>query len=102
MDFTYLVAAFLSVLIGFAGAVIFTAIRSRSYGRLLVVTVAIALIADFALLLDWSRADAMTMDLLLTDLAFFSAYAVVGCSIGALFVLSVRQLFRWVRQIGAD
>jgi hypothetical protein len=37
-------------------------------------------ILDFALLLDWSRADEMTAEFLLTDFAFFMVYAVVGAS----------------------
>jgi len=102
VDFTYFLAGFLSLLIGFLGAVVFVLTRGRSYLRLLGITVVISLIADFALLLDWSRTDDMTAELLLTDLAFFTVYAFVGCIIGSLPVLGSRQLYRWVQKANAD
>jgi hypothetical protein len=102
MDFTYYVAAVLSLVIGFVGAIIFVATRGRSYWQLLVTALAIALIADFALLLDWSHADQMTAGWLLTDLAFFAVYGVVGCSVGALPVLAVRRVIRSFQQRHAE
>jgi hypothetical protein len=80
MDFTFLAAAFFSLLIGFIGTIIFVLTRGRSYLRLLFATVTTTVILDFALLLDWSRADEMTAEFLLTDFAFFMVYAVVGAS----------------------
>jgi len=102
VDFTYLVAGLLSLLIGFVGAILFVLLRWQSYKRLLTITVLITLIADFALLLDWSRTDEMTADFLLIDLAFFAIYALIGCSITALVVLGSRRLYRWLHKILAD
>ena len=102
MDFTYFVAGFLSLLIGFGGAIIFVAMRGRSYRRLLVTAVAIAVGADFALLLDWSHMASMTAGLLLADLMFFTLYAFAGCSLGAFPVLAGRRVVRWSRQRHAE
>lgn len=94
MDFTYLVALILSVVIGFAGALVFIAMRGRSYRRLVVSVLLVIVAADFALLLDWSRANEFTASILLADAAFFVGYGLVGGLIGALPVLSLRAAYR--------
>ncbi len=98
MDFTYFVAGFFAVVVGFVCAAIFVMEGGRSFRRLLTATVGVTLAADFALLLDWSRTDQMTVTFLLTDMAFFTLYAVFGCSIGAAPWLAGRQLFRSLRK----
>lgn len=97
MDFTYHVALALSVVIGFAGALIFVALKGRSYWRLALTTVLVAVFADFALLVDWRRANEMTAAFLRTDAAYFAVYGLVGCAIGALPVIGARWIFRLVR-----
>jgi len=58
----------------------------------------VAVIIDFALLVDWSRANEMTAAFLLTDAAFFAVYGLVGCAIGALPIIGARGLYRLVRR----
>jgi hypothetical protein len=94
MDFTYIAALCLSVVIGFASAVLFVALRGRSYWRLAIPALVVAVAADFALLLDWSRASEFPASLLLTDAAFFVGFGLIGCLIGALPVLGVRAAYR--------
>lgn len=94
MDFTYLVALFLSVVIGFAGALVFIAMRGRSYRRLAIAVLLVIVAADFALLLDWSRVNQFTLSLLLTDAAFFVGYGLLGGLMGALPVLGLRAAYR--------
>ena len=100
MDYTYLVAGFLALPIGFVGAAIFVMTGGTSFRRLLIATVGVTLATDFALLLDWSRTDQMTLGFLLTDLAFFALYALVGCAIGAASLLAGRKLLRSFRKVG--
>lgn len=102
MDITYLVAGFLSLLVGFLGALVFVGVRGRAYRKLLGSAVTIAVIADFVLLIDWSRTDAITADFLLTDLTFFLGYALAACLIGTLPVLACRELFRWAQRPDAE
>ncbi|SRR5690606_3310619 len=96
MDFTYYVAFALSLVIGFVGALIFVMLKGSSYWRFALTTLLVAVFADFALLIDWSYADEMT-DVLLLDAAFFTAYGLVGCAIGAVPVLGARGIYRLVR-----
>jgi hypothetical protein len=100
MDYTYFVAGFLALLVGFVGAAIFVTVGGNSLRRLLMATMGVTLATDFALLLDWSRTDQMTLGFLLTDLAFFALYAVVGCAIGAAPLLVGRKLLRSFRKAG--
>jgi hypothetical protein len=94
MDFTYIVAGFISVVVGFIGAGLFLLMRGQSFRHLLAATVPVAIVIDFVLLLDWSRVEPMTTAFFLTDLAFFTIYALVGCSLGALPLLFARRLYR--------
>lgn len=102
MDLTYIVAGLISVVVGFVGGGIFVLVQGQSYRRLLAAAVAVAVVADFVLLLDWSRVAEITPTFLLTDLAFFTLYALVGCSLGALPLLGGRRLYRRLRKSGAD
>ena len=69
MDFTYYVAFVLSVVVGFVAALIFIALKGRSYWRLALSSLLIAVLADFALLVDWRHTNEMTLAFLLTDVA---------------------------------
>lgn len=100
MDLTYFVAGFLALIVGFVGATIFVTAGGTSLWQLLAATVGVTLLTDFALLLDWGRTDQMTLGFLLTDLAFFTLYALVGCSVGAAPLIATRQLFRRLRKSG--
>lgn len=97
MDFTYYVAFALSVLIGFVGALVFVMLKRRSYWRFALTILLVAVFADFSLLVDWSHANEMTAALLLTDAAYFTAYGLVGCAIGALPVVAAYGIYRLVR-----
>jgi hypothetical protein len=102
VDFTYIIAGFLSVVVGAVGGTLFLLMRGESFGRLLATVVPIAIVVHFALLLDWSRIEPMTTTFFLTDLAFFTLYAVVGCSLGALPFLGARRLYRRLLKSDAD
>lgn len=102
MDFTYIIAGFISLLVGFVGASVFVIVRGQSFWRLLAATVAVALAADFTLLLDWSHAAEMSASFLLVDLAFFTVYAFVGCPVGAALPLAGRALYRHFRSASGN
>ena len=102
MDLTYFVALALSVIIGFASALVFIAARGRSYLRLATVALIVAVAADFALLIDWSHLEKMNATFLLTDAAFFAGYGLIGCVVGALPVLGSRGIYRRFRRSGMD
>ena len=97
MDFTYIFALILSVLIGFASAVVFVAFRGQSYWRLVSGAVILALVADFSLLIDWTHTAEMTPRFLLTEGAFFLGYGLVGVIVGVLPVIGSRWIYRTVR-----
>jgi hypothetical protein len=78
MDFTYLVPGFVALIVGVGGSVIFVIKRGHSFRLLLAWLIAVTVVIDFMLLVDWSRTDFMTATLLLTDLAFFTLYALIG------------------------
>ena len=99
MDFTYAAAFVLSVVVGLTRALIFIGRKGRSYWRFTVITLRVAVLADFALLLDWGHASEMTAAFLLMDAAFFSAYGLAGCAIGALPVIGARAIYRVVRTL---
>jgi hypothetical protein len=97
MDFTYLIAGFVAIIVGVGGSVIFIIKRDRSFRLLLAWLIAVTVVIDFMLLVDWSHADSMTANLLLTDFAFFTLYALIGCPIGAVPVVAGRALYRKLR-----
>ena len=97
MDPTYFVAFALSVVIGFVSALIFIAMKGRSYGRFTLATLLAAVFADFALLVDWRHANEMTALFLLTDAAIFAVYGLIGGAIGALPVICARSAYRAFR-----
>lgn len=98
MDFTYFVGLALSVIIGFASALVFITVRGRSYLRLAAFSLIAAVAADFALLIDWRHAGEMTATFLLIDAAFFTVYGLIGCVVGALPVLGSRAVYRSFRR----
>lgn len=102
MDFTFIVAGFISVVVGAVGGSLFLMVRGESFWCLLAATVPVAIVVDFALLLDWSQVEPMTTTFLLTDLAFFALYALVGCSLGALPLFGARRLYRRLQKSDAD
>lgn len=98
MDFTYIVAAFLSLIIGFCSAAVFVAVRGRSPRKLIWIAVAVSVVADFVLLIDWRRIGDMSPGMLAADLGFFTLYAFIGCGFGAYPVLAVRNVLRRERK----
>jgi hypothetical protein len=94
IDFTYLVAILISLAVGFSGSLLFVISRGRSYWRLVVSTLIATVIADFSLLIDWSRSDEITASFLLTDAAFFTGYGLVACTLGTLPVVALRGVYR--------
>ena len=100
MDFTYFVAFFLSLAVGFVCAIIYVALGSHRWDRLLVCSAAISVVLDFALLIDWAQFNSQYLALLLFDLLIFAFYAVVGVVFGVSPVLAARSLFRWFKAEG--
>jgi hypothetical protein len=98
VDFTYIVALLFSLVVGFVGSVLFVLARGKYYWRFLVIAPTLTVIADFALMEDWSRASEFTAKFLLTDAALFALYAIVGCAVGALPVLGVHWFIRAVKR----
>lgn len=98
MDFTYIVAAFLSLVIGFCSAAVFVTVRGRSPRKLIWITVVVSVVADLVLLVDWRRIGDMSAGTLAADLGFFILYAFIGCGFGAYPVLAVRSLLRRARK----
>lgn len=103
MDFTYFVAGFIiAVVVGVIAGTIFLLAKGESFWRLMVISVPVAVIADFGLLLDFSRVEAFTIVSLLPDFGFFSLYGMVGCALGALPLIAARGVYRRVLKAGAD
>ena len=100
MDFTYFFAGILAALIGLIFAIIFVVLRGRSFRRVLAFSIVVSIAADFALLLDWSRASEMTAIFLATDFLAFFVYSLVGCAVGIAPVIWLRRLFRLLKRQG--
>lgn len=94
MDFTYIVALMISVIVGFGIALVFITIKGQNLWKLFISAIIVAVIADFALLINWSHREEITAGFLLRDLAFFVSYGLIGCVVGALPVLGSRWLYR--------
>ena len=94
MDFTFIVALFSAVIVGFVSAIIFTIFRGRSRRKLFLSAIAITVALDFAFLVDRRRWEEITAGFLLLDAAFFSIYAMFGSALGAFPVLGMRWLYR--------
>lgn len=99
MDFTYFVAGFVALIVGIAGSIIFVVKRGHSFPLLFASLVAVTVVIDFMLLIDWCTADFITANFLVTDFAFFTVFALVGCSIGTIPVLAGRVLYRKLRAL---
>jgi|GEM_PF-886139 len=101
MDFTFIVALFGAVIVGFVCAIIFTIFRGRSRPKLFLSAIAIIVALDFAFLVDWGRWEEITASFLLFDAAFFSIYGMFGTAIGGLPVLGMRWLYRRLKSENA-
>lgn len=104
MDFTYFIAGFIAIVVGFVAGAVFVALKGKSILRLFAAASALAFALDWALLFNWAHigdAPAAEVRLVLRyDLLFFAIYSVIGCVIGAFPLLLVRYL--WRRRPGQD
>lgn len=98
MDFTYLVAFALSVLVGFAIAlalIIAGRTPNRKHYR---IGVAGVIATDYLLLINWSAITLNEIWILAVDLAFFTIYGCMGIAIGMLPVIAAVTITRRLRR----
>jgi hypothetical protein len=94
MDLTYFVAAFLALAIGFVAALVVIFGKAASAMRPFVAAILISIASHFLLLLDWSQADKMSAEFLLTDGAAFLVASAIGCGLGFWPVVGLQRLSR--------
>ena len=87
MDFTGILALFLSGFVGFTLALIFAVKGGRNYAVLFSSIIALAILLDLALLIDWTRTSEFTLQFLLSDAAMFLFIGLIGGGVGAAPVL---------------
>ena len=87
MDFTGILALFISGIVGFTLALIFAIKSGRNYPMLILSILALAIILDFALLVDWTRTSEFTFQFLLSDATMFLIVGLIGGGVGAAPVL---------------
>lgn len=92
MDFTYIVALFFSIIVGFVVFVVFAFAKAEAYWRWMAAATVLAVLLDFALLVDWRQINTVGPSILLIDLGFFTGYGAIGVMLGSLPVLAVRGL----------
>ncbi|QDK31768.1 hypothetical protein [Sphingomonas sp. IC081] len=102
MDFTYILAAFLSLCVGFGSALVFVAVRGTSPRKLVAIAVVLAVVADLVLLIDWRGIGELGAANLLADFGFFILYGCIGCAFGAYPVLVLRSVLRRARRAGRE
>jgi hypothetical protein len=98
MDFTYLLGGLISVLVGFAGAILFVAAKSESIGRFLLSVVVASVVLSFVMLMDWGFISQQPINFFASSLLIFVVYAVLGCCLGASPVIGARDLLRRFRR----
>lgn len=94
MDFTYIIAGFIAIIVGFVAGAVFVAFKGKSNLRLIAVASAIAFALDCVLLVSWAHISDAPAIILLADFVFFAIYSIIGCMIGAFLPLLVRYLWR--------
>jgi len=94
MDYTYFVAGFIALIVGFVAGVVFVVSKGKSKRRLFTIASSIAFVLDWALLINWRQAGEFSPIILLFDFWFFAIYSVVGSVIGAAPLLMARYLWR--------
>ena len=97
MDFTYLVASFIAVVVGLVVGTLFVALRWGSKRRLLIVSFGVSLLLAGVLLIDWSQISSLPIEFVVLDLMMVALYAFVGCGVGTIPPLAVRRLTRAIR-----
>ena len=103
MDFTYIIAGFLAIVVGFAAGCVFVAFKGKSSLRLFAVASATAFALDWLLLINWAHVGEVPVIILVSDFAFFAIYSLIGCLIGASPPLLVRYIWRvWSRRLKND
>ena len=103
MDFTYLLAAALSLVVGLIAAIPL-ALDVFARPRLaFALTVAIATFLNLAILINWRALTPGDLDVLAIDLAIFGAVAFVGVAAGAIVgtlpILVLRGLLNAARRL---
>jgi len=96
MDFTYFIAAFIGLFVGFITAAAFLIAKRGSWRKILVTAVLAAMTLNAFLLINWAKLDSLPPLLLLMDFGFIAIYTSVGCMTGAGPLLAAR--YAWRRQ----
>jgi hypothetical protein len=95
MDFTYFIAAFIGLFVGFITAAAFLIAKRGSWQKILVIAVLAAIGLNAILLINWTKLDSLPPLLLLMDFGFIGIYTLVGCTTGAGPLLAAR--YAWSR-----
>jgi hypothetical protein len=96
MDFTYFIAAFLGLFVGFITAAAFLVAKRGSWRKVLVTAALGSMALNAILLINWAELDSLPPLLLLMDFGFIGIYTLVGCTIGAGPLIAAR--YAWRRQ----
>lgn len=94
MDFTYFVAAFFGLAVGFVTASAFLIAKRGSWWSILAVSIVGAAALNAVMLFDWTKLNSLPLPFLIMDLSFVAAFTLIGCLIGAWPLLSARYIWR--------
>ncbi|MEC4593501.1 MULTISPECIES: hypothetical protein [Nitrospirillum] len=97
MDFTYYEAIFLGGVLGFFTSAGFVVARCGRVGLMMVSALALTLIADAVLLINWDAAGQMPIGFVALDLALITVFSAIGNGFGALPILLVRRFWHYLQ-----
>ena len=97
MDFTWIIAGLIALIVGFLAGWVFVLIRGQSKFRLIVSALLVSLGLNGYALINWDHVDDVTLDFLLLDFAVIAAYSLVGCIVGTLPAVTARYIWRKLR-----
>ncbi|TWB62289.1 hypothetical protein [Nitrospirillum viridazoti] len=97
MDFTYYEAFFLGGVLGFFTSAGFVVIRCGGAGLMLISALALTLIADAVLLINWGAAGQMPLVFIVLDLALITVFSAIGNGFGALPILLARRFWHYLQ-----
>ena len=84
MDFTYFIAAFIALVVGFLASLVVVLIGGRSKAGLLVSAFLAALVTNGIVLINWAALGEMSVGFLLLDFIFIAIYSLAGSMMGVI------------------
>ncbi len=94
MDFTWLIALFIAVLVGMLRSLVAVLRKESFLWKNYFATVLMVFSLDLVLLIDWSEVEARTIGLVLLSCLFFALYSLIGCLVGSFPVLAGHWLVK--------